>query len=92
LFHPGEQAEGVKDMQATTNITTQSKVQEDRFSYLMMFCALVMVRKSRASLAETMEILPLSQRVSNLAGELASSSPSAIPAAFPDDGESVSRN
>jgi hypothetical protein len=57
-------------MQTNTISTMQSKVQEDRYSYLMMFCALMMVRNSRATLAETMDMIPLSARVSDLAGEL----------------------
>lgn len=57
-------------MQATSELSTQAKATQDRYSYLMMFCALMMVRNSRATVAESMQMLPLSPRVSDLAGEL----------------------
>ncbi|MSO20901.1 MAG: hypothetical protein EXQ56_10655 [Acidobacteria bacterium] len=43
----------------------------DRYSYLMMFCALMMVRNSRATLAQFLEVHPLSGRVNDFAGMLA---------------------
>ena len=48
----------------------RAKASQDRYSYLMMFCALMMVRNSRATVAESLQMLPLSPRVSDLAGEL----------------------
>ena len=56
--------------QLKTPANMQVDVREDRYSYLLMFCALLMVRNSRASLAESLELIPLSPRVSDLAGEL----------------------
>jgi hypothetical protein len=58
-------------MQATTESTMQAQANHDRYSYLMMFCALMMVRNSRATVAESLQMVPLSPRVSDLAGELA---------------------
>lgn len=57
-------------MQTSTPDTMQTKAEQDRYSYLMMFCALLMVRNSRATVAESLQMLPLSPRVSDLAGEL----------------------
>lgn len=57
-------------MQAMIESSTQAKAQQDRYSYLMMFCALMMVRNSRATMSESLRLLPLSPRVSDLAGEL----------------------
>ena len=48
----------------------QTKAQQDRYSYLMMFCALMMVRNSRASVAQSLDLVPLSPRVSDLVDEL----------------------
>ncbi len=49
----------------------QTDMQGDRYSYLMMFCALMMVRNSRATLAQFLEVHPLSARVNDFAGMLA---------------------
>jgi hypothetical protein len=45
---------------------------EDRESYMMLFCALLLVRSSKATLAESMKLVPLSGSARHLAGELAS--------------------
>lgn len=52
-------------------------MKEDKYSYLMMFCALLLVRNSRASVSKSLGVVPLSQRVSGLAGEMAHLEPSA---------------
>ena len=44
---------------------------EDRVSYLMLFCALLLVRNSKATLQESMQIVPLEGSAKALAGELA---------------------
>jgi len=43
---------------------------EDRVSYVMLFCALMMVKKSKATLEESVTIVPLAGRARHLAGEL----------------------
>ena len=44
---------------------------EDRVSYVMLFCALLLVRNSKATLQESMRIVPLVGSAKDLAGELA---------------------
>ena len=44
---------------------------EDRVSYLMLFCALLLVRNSKATLQESMRIVPLVGSAKDLAGALA---------------------
>jgi hypothetical protein len=58
-------------MQAMDPDLLRSKSQDDRYSYLMMFCALMMVRNARASMQSALDLVPLSPRVSDLAGKLA---------------------
>ena len=43
---------------------------EDRVSYMMLFCALMLVKNSRATLEESVAIVPLVGRAKHLAGEL----------------------
>ena len=45
--------------------------QEDRVSYVMLFCALLLVRNSKATLQESMQIVPLVGSAKDLACELA---------------------
>ena len=45
---------------------------EDRVSYVMLFCALMLVRNSKATLEESMKIVPLVGSAKVLAGELLS--------------------
>jgi hypothetical protein len=45
---------------------------EDRQSYMMLFCALLLVRSSKATLEESMKLVPLVGSAKHLAGELAS--------------------
>ena len=45
---------------------------EDRQSYFMLFCALLLVRNSKASLEQSMNLVPLTGSAKHLAGELAS--------------------
>ena len=45
---------------------------EDRQSYMMLFCALLLVRNSKATLEESMKLVPLVGSAKHLAGELAS--------------------
>jgi len=44
---------------------------EDRVSYVMLFCALLLVRNSKATLEESMRIVPLVGSAKDLASELA---------------------
>jgi len=43
---------------------------KDEVSYLMLFCALLMARNPRATLEQSMQVVPLSRKVRRLAGEL----------------------
>ena len=47
---------------------------EDRQSYMMLFCALLLVRNSKATLEECVKLVPLVGSAKNLAGELAARS------------------
>jgi len=42
---------------------------EDRVSYVMLFCALMLVRNSRASLEQSIALVPLSGGAKHLVGE-----------------------
>lgn len=44
---------------------------EEAFSYMMLFCALILVRTSQTSLKQVTSILPLPQGARHLAGNLA---------------------
>lgn len=44
---------------------------EERESYMMLFCALLLVRNSKATLEESMKLVPLVGSAKSLAGELA---------------------
>jgi hypothetical protein len=44
---------------------------EERESYMMLFCALMLVRSSKATLEESLKIVPLTGSAKHLAGELA---------------------
>ena len=44
---------------------------EERLSYLMLFCAFILVRTSQASLVQVATILPLTPGARHLAGNLA---------------------
>jgi hypothetical protein len=46
-------------------------MQEERVSYIMLFCALMLVRNSKATLEESMKLVPLEGSARQLAGELA---------------------
>jgi hypothetical protein len=43
---------------------------EDRVSYVMLFCALLLVRNSKATLEESLRLVPLEGNAKDLAGEL----------------------
>ena len=47
---------------------------DDRLSYLMLFCALMMVRNSQATVKKSLEVVPLSGPAKRLAGELVNGS------------------
>ena len=57
-------------MQSIGSERARGGFSDDRYSYLMMFCALMMVRNARASIHSAMDVVPLSPRVSDLAGKL----------------------
>ena len=44
---------------------------EEHQSYMMLFCALLLVRNSKATLEESMKVVPLRGSAKHLAGELA---------------------
>ena len=48
--------------------------QDDRLSYVMLFCALLMVRNARATVEQSLEIVPLNGAAKRLAGEFVSQS------------------
>ena len=43
---------------------------EDRVSYVMLFCALLLVKNSRASLEQSLALVPLSGGAKHLVGEI----------------------
>ena len=45
-------------------------IADERASYVMLFCALMLVRNSKATLEESISILPLVGSAKHLAGEL----------------------
>jgi hypothetical protein len=45
---------------------------EERQSYVMLFCALLLVRNSKATMEQSMNLVPLTGSAKHLAGELAS--------------------
>lgn len=44
---------------------------DDRHSYLMLFCALMMVRNAHATVEQSLEVVPLTGAAKRLAGEIA---------------------
>jgi len=47
---------------------------EERQSYVMLFCALLLVKNSKATMEQSMRLVPLTGSAKHLAGELASRS------------------
>jgi hypothetical protein len=47
---------------------------DERQSYMMLFCALMLVRNSKATVEESLKVVPLVGSAKSLAGELAGSS------------------
>lgn len=43
---------------------------DDRVSYVMLFCALMLVKNSRASLEDSVALVPLSGGAKHLVGEM----------------------
>jgi len=43
---------------------------EDRVSYVMLFCALLMVKNARATVEQSVDIVPLNGGAKRLAGEI----------------------
>ena len=50
-------------------------MREERLAFLLMFCGMILVKREKATLAETMSILPLYGGARLLAGEMGASSP-----------------
>ena len=50
-------------------------MREDRFAFLLMFCGMILVKREKATMAETMSLLPLYGGARLLAGEMAATSP-----------------
>ncbi|MCH8268563.1 MAG: hypothetical protein IH846_13680 [Acidobacteria bacterium] len=46
-------------------------MKEEQVSYMMLFCALLLVKNSRATLEQSLQVVPLAGRAKSLAGELA---------------------
>ena len=51
------------------------RMREERLAFLLMFCGMILVKREKATLAETMSILPLYGGARVLAGEMGASSP-----------------
>jgi hypothetical protein len=47
---------------------------DDRLSYVMLFCALMMVRNAHATVEQSLEAVPLKGAAKRLAGEMGSQS------------------
>ena len=47
---------------------------DDRISYLMLFCALMMVRNAHATVEQSLEVVPLRGAAKRLAGEIVNQS------------------
>lgn len=45
-------------------------MREDRFAFLLLFCGMILVKKDKATLPETMSILPLCGGARLLAGQM----------------------
>lgn len=62
-------------------------MKEERVSYMMLFCALLLVKNSKATLEQSLNVVPLAGRAKSLAGELTHRlpvpGPSEIPWAIP---------
>ena len=49
-------------------------MRDDRFAFLLMFCGMILVKRDKATLSETLSILPLYGGARLLAEELGASS------------------
>lgn len=62
----------------------ESMHREEQVSYVMLFCALLLVKNSKATVEQLVTIVPLFGRVKYLAGEMISRMPASdAPPAFP---------
>ncbi len=43
---------------------------DEQFSYIMLFCALMLVKNSKATMEQSLSIVPLGGQAKSLAGEL----------------------
>ena len=50
-------------------------MRDDRLAFLLLFCGMILVKRDKATLAETMSMLPLYGGARLLAGEMAATSP-----------------
>jgi hypothetical protein len=50
-------------------------MRDDRLAFLLLFCGMILVKRDKATLAETMSILPLYGGAQLLAGEIGAASP-----------------
>ena len=50
-------------------------MKEDRIAFLLMFCGMILVKRHKATMEETMSILPLYGGARVLAGEMAANAP-----------------
>jgi hypothetical protein len=46
-------------------------MRDDRLAFLLLFCGMILVKRDKATLAETMSMLPLYGSARLLAGEMA---------------------
>ena len=51
-------------------LVTEVDMRENRFAFLMLFCGMILVKKDKATLSETMSMLPLYGGARLLAGEM----------------------
>lgn len=54
----------------TNHLDENRRHQEEHLSYIMLFCALLLVRNAQATLKDSIGIVPLFGRTKHLAGEM----------------------
>ena len=50
-------------------------MKEDRIAFLLLFCGMILVKRQRATMEETMSMLPLYGGARMLAGEMTAAAP-----------------
>jgi len=52
------------------NFPREGQMEKEQVSYIMLFCALMLVKNSKATLEQSMTVVPLAGKAKCLAGEL----------------------